>query len=278
MDQPWGISGPAFTGLYIGAYAVALVIVFVLQAAVARTGSRAAGTDVRLDVYQAAYVAGGPARVVDTAIAGLALRRQILVGRGGRLTATGGATPFGPFETAVCEQLTPTASRGAVVSRLRRHPVIESVGDQVRSHGLMFSGARTLPWRLVLLLPVAVWVVGLVRAVNGANLGRPIGNLTFLLVLTGIVTVILLLARWSTRNRASAAGRLALHRLREEHHAEPKAVVSAQVAGVALLGFTALADPDLRSALVASSGSSSGGDGGGSSCGGGGCGGGGCGG
>lgn len=268
MDQPWGLSGPQFTGLYIAGFVASVVVVFVVQGVLARIGSRAAGADVRLDVYQAAYVAGGPARVVDTAIAGLALRDQILVARGGRLTAVSGARAFGPVEAAVCQELNPTASRAAVVSRLRRHPVVEAIGDQMRSRGLMFE--RALPWRLVLLLPVAVWVVGLVRAVNGAHLGRPIGNLTALLLFSGIVTLIVLAARWSVRNRASAAGRFAVRRLREQHQESP--VVAAQVAGVAVLGFTALADPALRSALVTSSGSS--GDSG-SSCGGGGCGGGG---
>jgi hypothetical protein len=57
------------------------------------------------------------------------------------------------------------------------------------------------------------------------------------------------------------------------------ALRQAQVVGVALLGFAALTDDDLRTSLIGSAGVGSGGGcGSGSSCGGGGCGGGGCGG
>ena len=275
MNQPWGLSGPQFTALYIVGYLAAVVLVFVVQAVLTRTGARAGDVETPLDVYQAAYLAGGPNRVVETAIAGLALREQILVARQGRLTAIHGATPFGPVEAAVCQELamTSTASRARVSSRLRRHPVLEAIAEQVRSRGLVLAPARALSWRLVLFVPVAVWCVGLVRAINGAHLGRPIGNLTSLLVVSAAVTVILLLARWrAAGHQPAAAGRSAVRRLRQQHRAAPDMDISVQVAGVAVLGFTALADPALRSALSppTGSGSDSSGDGGGGGCGGGG--------
>ena len=274
MNQPWGLSGPQFTALYVVGYLAAVVIVFVVQAVLTRTGARAADAGTPLDVYQAAYLAGGPNRVVETAIAGLALREQILVARQGRLTAVHGATPFGPVEAAVCQELTmtSTASRTRVSSRLRHHPVVEAIAEQVRSRGLVLAPARAMIWRLVLFVPVAVWGVGLVRAINGANLGRPTGNLTALLFASAIATVILLLARRGAGHQPSAAGRAAVRQLRRQHRAAPEADIAVQVAGVAVLGFTALADPALRSALSPSTGSGgdSGGDGGGGGCGGGG--------
>jgi uncharacterized protein (TIGR04222 family) len=280
MDQPWGLSGPQFTAVYIAGFIASVVIVFVVQAMLIRTDARTTGAETPLEVYQAAYLAGGPNRVIETAIAGLALREQILVARRGRLTAVRDATPFGPVEAAVCQELTPTASQGRVLSRLRRHPSVEAIADQVRSRGLLLAPSRALLWRLVLLVPVAVWCVGLARAVNGADLGRPVGNLKMLLLITGMVTVILMLTRWlAARNQPSAAGRSAVRQLRQRHRTRPTPDVGVQVAGVAVLGFTALADPVLRSALVTSTGSGSGGDGGGGGGGGGGgCGGGGCGG
>ena len=75
----------------------------------------------------------------------------------------------------------------------------------------------------------------------------------------------------------SPDGRRELEAVREEYDArvaDGSVLGSAQVMGVALLGFAALTDPDLRSALVGATGS----DGGGGGCGGAGCGGGGCGG
>jgi uncharacterized protein (TIGR04222 family) len=167
------------------------------------------------------------------------------------------------------------------LSRLRRHPSVEAIGHQVRSLGLLLTSSRVLVWRLVLVLPVVVWCVGLVRVINGAHLGRPIGNLEGLLFGSGLVTVVLLLARLrGAHNQPSDAGRSAIGRLRERHRTVPAADVGMQVAGVAMLGFSALSDPWLRSALHTSSGSGgdSGGAGGGGGCGGGGGGGGGCGG
>jgi uncharacterized protein (TIGR04222 family) len=274
VDQPWGLSGPQFIAVYIAGYIASVVIVFLVQAVLTRTDAGAAHTVPPLDVYQTAYLAGGPLRVVETAIAGLALRDQILVARRGRLTAVQGATPFGPIEAAVCHELTPTASKGRVLSRLRRHPSVESIADQVRSHGLLLAPSRTLLWRLVLFLPAAMWCVGLVRAINGSSLHRPIGNLTSLLFITAFATVILTLPRWfAAGNQLSAAGRSTVRKLRQEHRAGPTPDIGVQVAGVAVLGFNALADPVLRSALITPTGSG-GGDGGGGGGGGGGCGGG----
>ncbi|HWC82287.1 MAG TPA: TIGR04222 domain-containing membrane protein [Pseudonocardiaceae bacterium] len=276
MNQPWGLTGPEFTNLYIVGYLAAVVVVFVVQALVTRTGARPADTTTPLDVYQAAYLTGGPGRVVQTAIAGLALRQQILVARRGRLTEVHGARPNGPVEAAVCQELAlvGTASQTSVVSRLRHHPSVAAVADQVRSRGLLIAPSGAMVWRLVLFVPAVVWCVGLVRAVNGANLGRPIGNLQILLLASGVATLILLLRRWpAARHRSSIAGRAAVRPLRQRHRGAPGWDLDAQLAGVAVVGFSALADPALRSALITSSGS--GGSDGGTGCGGGGGGGGG---
>jgi uncharacterized protein (TIGR04222 family) len=278
MNQPWGLSGPQFTGLYIALFVAAIVLVFVMQLVLTRADRRSADTGIPLDTYQIAYLSGGPSRVLETAIAGLALRDQILVARRGKLTAVHGASPNGPVEAAVYHELTmtDTAPQGRILHRLRHHAAVEAIRDQVRSLGLLLSPSRLLLWRLVMLLPVAVWCVGLVRAINGAHLGRPIGNLTTLLIITAFATAIVVLGRWfSASNQPSAAGRTVLRRLRRERldrKAARAGDVDVQVAGVAVLGFTALADPALRSALFTSTGSGGGGGdgGGGGGCGGGG--------
>lgn len=86
MAQPWGLTGPEFTVIYLVGFPLSLVIVLVLQAMVSRIGSRRAGGEARLDIYEAAYVAGGPSRVLNTAVAGLALSGRILVASGGNVT------------------------------------------------------------------------------------------------------------------------------------------------------------------------------------------------
>jgi uncharacterized protein (TIGR04222 family) len=281
MDQPWGLSGPQFLAVYAIGFVAVLVLMFVLQAIVARAGG-ASGADGSLDTYQAAYLAGGWRRVVDTAIAGLALRDQVLVSRGGRLTLASGAIGDTAVEAAVCGALAATTSRSSVYRRVRRHPAVLAVERQVRSRGLLLDAGRRIVWRFLVLLPVSAFAVGVARAVNGQRLHRPINNLLVLLFFSFIVLVWVLVARLRARGRLSAAGRAALRPLRAEHRSRGArdASLQFQLAGVAVLGFTAIADPSLRTALITSpsSGSSSGGSDGGSSCGGGGCGGGGCGG
>lgn len=275
MNQPWGLSGPQFTILYFVGYIGAMMVVFAVHALLTRTDVRAADTGTPLDVDEVAYLTGGPNRVVETAIAGLALREQILVARQGRLTAVRDATPFGPVEAAVCHELAraSTASKTRVLFRMRGHPSVEAIGDQARSRGLLLDPFRARVWRLVLGVPVAVWCVGVVRAINGAALGRPIGTLTALLFATALATIILLLARWP---RARYQPSAAVRRLRKRQKAAPAADIGVQVAGVAVLGFTALADPVLRNELAGPSRSGGAGAVGGGGCGGGG--GGGCGG
>lgn len=288
MGEPWGLSGPQFTGLYAAGYVVAVVLVFVVQGVLARAGSRDANPPVHLDTYQAAYLAGGPGRVADTAVAALALRGSLHIARNGLLTMAGGATAHGPVETAALAACVPSGRISRVRLRLRQEPSVTVLGEELRAWGLLLHGRRAVLWRLVLLLPVAVWVTGAVRAVNGANLNRPIGNLLILLVISGIATFVLL-SRRRLRRRPSPLGRAVLAELRARHASVPaprrRTVEDSAMAmtGVAVLGLAAVDDPALRSALLGSIGSTSSGGGGdsggsGSSCGGGGCGGGGCGG
>ncbi|HEV8561548.1 MAG TPA: TIGR04222 domain-containing membrane protein [Actinophytocola sp.] len=279
MDQPWGLSGPQFLALYAMGFAGALVVMFVVQALLARVGPRGVGADVRLDVYEAAYLAGGPHRLVDTAVAALALRDKVLVNRRGRLTPVEGATPNDPVEAAVGGVVRQTMSRGAVHRRMRNHPAVLAIDERLRSQGLLLDGSRARLWRLAVVLPVAVFLVGVVRAINGMNLHRPTGNLLVLLSLSFVVVFWVLARRLAVRYRPSSAGRAALRVLRKEHRARDgrNGSVDLQLAGVAVLGYAAIADPTLRTSLIGSNYSSSGGDSGGG-CGGGGCGGGGCGG
>jgi uncharacterized protein (TIGR04222 family) len=163
----------------------------------------------------------------------------------------------------------------------------------LRARGLLLDGASTTVLRACALLPCAVWVVGVIRLINGIELHHKVILLTVLLVATGLSTVVLVRSFLAdAAHRPSTAGRLALEGMKNRYESgvglnEPAtetrrndALRQAQVVGVALLGFAALTDDDLRTALIGSAGVGSGGSGcgSGSSCGGGGCGGGGCGG
>jgi uncharacterized protein (TIGR04222 family) len=280
MDQPWGVSGPEFLALYVVGFLAALAVMLGVHAVLARVGTRARA-DERLDVYQAAYVAGGRRRLVDTAIAALALRDKVLVSRGGRLTPVEGTPPNGPVEAAVGRLLTYPMSRRAMHRKMRNDPAVLAVHHQVRSRGLVLDGTQALVWRLMVVLPVAVFVVGVARAVNGMNMDRPTDNLQMMLFFSVVVLYWVLATRLTVSRVPSAAGRAALRVLRKEHRPSSRnarrASVEHQLAGVAVVGYAAIFDPSLRTALSSSSASASGGGSSGSGCGsgGGGCGGGG---
>ncbi|HEU5472599.1 MAG TPA: TIGR04222 domain-containing membrane protein [Actinophytocola sp.] len=288
MEEPWGLSGPEFLLLYGLGFPAALVLMFVVQAALTRIGSQRGADDIRLDNYQAAYLAGGHRRLVDTAIAALALNGQAFVSRGGRLTAANDVPGDGPVEIAVCAAIHAGANkRSTVYQRMRQHPATRSVYRQLRSRGLLLDGNRLFLWRLVLLPPIALFLVGVARMVNGVRLDRPTGTLLLLLIVTGGALIWIVVRRVPAATRRTPVGWAALRRLRREHKARSRTAAESepapqwQVAGVAVLGFAAINDPTLRSALnstpAAAAGGGGGGDGGGGGCGGG-CGGCGCGG
>lgn len=163
----------------------------------------------------------------------------------------------------------------------------------MRARGLLLDGGSTTVLRACALLPCAVWVVGLLRLISGIELHHKVILLAVFLVVTGLSTFGLVKAFLAdAAHRPSAAGQLALQGMKNRYEsgvglngpaAETRradALRQVQVVGVALLGFAALTDDDLRESLIGSAGVASGGSGcgSGSSCGGGGCGGGGCGG
>jgi uncharacterized protein (TIGR04222 family) len=135
--------------LYSILFYAMLILTLVIQGLLTRVGARRGAGDLRPDVWQGAFVAGGYQRVVDTALAGLAFRDQVTVSRRGKLTLLGGATPRGPIEWAVCTALRTTTKRRTVLRRLRFDPVMLAVEQQTRSCGLMLGGAarQALPAR-----------------------------------------------------------------------------------------------------------------------------------
>ncbi|MFL6144980.1 MAG: TIGR04222 domain-containing membrane protein [Labedaea sp.] len=249
MDQPWGLSGPQFVELYAVGFLAALVLMFVIQALLSRVGARGVGADVRLDVYEAAYLAGGRPRLVDTAIAGMALRDQLLVARDGRLTTVAHPGWTGPIESAVCRAVGQHTSQSAVHRRLRRDPALRAVAEQVRARGLVLAGGRGLTCWLVGLLPVAVLAVGVARVLNGMRLHRPVQTLVVLLGVSLLVMIGVLVVRHAAHRRRSPVGRAALRALDRQYRFTGRVNRDFELVGVAVFGYGAIADPTLRMAL-----------------------------
>ncbi|HEY3481850.1 MAG TPA: TIGR04222 domain-containing membrane protein, partial [Streptomyces sp.] len=191
MDDPWGISGPDFVVLYIALLGAVLLLRVIVAGVVAsralRSGQERPGPPPT--VYQLAFLAGGPDRAVDAAIAALVDRGQLRV-NSYRQVSQAGARPSEPLEQAVFDaaQLKTTATlRGYG----RRSAAMRALEEGLDQRGLLASAAAKRQSRTFgLVLQLAVLVLGVVRLVNGISLGRPVGVLVFLVLVLGVVRLV----------------------------------------------------------------------------------------
>ena len=95
-------------------------------------------TDLDVDVYEAAYLAGGAARVVDTAIVALVRAGRVRVHSPGEL-ATAEPTRRHPVEAAVLDGIGPVGHRSVdtIRWRLADDQRIGDVGRRLRQEGLL---------------------------------------------------------------------------------------------------------------------------------------------
>lgn len=221
------------------------------------------------DVYEAAFLAGGPGRVVDAAITALHSDGRIAVGWPGVLSALR-PVARDPVERAVFSVL-PFAPNGALHTvRLHtmRSPGVQEIGDLLAARGLMVPpnhGKGLARWGVIqsavcfLGLPVSLFVT--VLALLGDTSGAP-GSPFVLLVLPVLITgaVIGALQAGRARRRVTPAGRSALRAYRLAHSG-----TRVPAALVALHGVRGVPDFALRQLLGAAvrvgttSGGSSGG-------------------
>ena len=91
-----------------------------------------------LDLYEVAHLAGGPARVTDTAVVALLERGLLGADADGRLQAVGPSAGH-PVEAAVLDAVGPRARRSAASLhwRLADDPRIVAVGERLAGEGLL---------------------------------------------------------------------------------------------------------------------------------------------
>src|SRR5882757_9185433 len=86
-QEPWGLSGPEFLSYYFAAIVAALALAAVIRT-LPKLGS--ARPTAELSAVAFGYLAGGPERAVETAVARLLEAGALRASRGsGRLQATG---------------------------------------------------------------------------------------------------------------------------------------------------------------------------------------------
>ncbi|WP_116206675.1 TIGR04222 domain-containing membrane protein, partial [Amycolatopsis circi] len=274
MDEPWGISGPQFL-LFFGLAVAVVLLVQLSWPSIARSRRQNAPAVVEAplqpDVYQLAYLAGGSDRTVDTAIATLLEQELLRVSSKGKLSAIGKRPTRKRLERAVHD-----AAKGgtATVALVRRSSVVQQEVDKIREdlgrRGLVAVGDGPDNFRTgISVAYAALLLIGIVRAVNGAQLDRPIGGLIALLVVTGILTLITFASRKSPKKpQVTDAGHAVVVRAREdakvaqerpEEFAETSrnggGVLFAGAAGVVALGGIALyPDDEMSTALLSGGG------------------------
>ncbi|WP_370942719.1 TIGR04222 domain-containing membrane protein [Amycolatopsis sp. cg5] len=286
MENPWGISGPAFIQIYIGLLVAPLVVRVILGIG-ARLARPAAAVDTgrALTVYEYAYLAGGQNRVIETVIAALVERGLLRVSSNRKIRATG-AIPGDPLEAAVVRTATGKSTLSIMV-RMSSSAELRALATDLERRGLVVPNSRTRTIRKVVFwLYLAVLAVGFARWVNGLSLNRPVGWLTALVIVALVATLIArVVAKRPTKTKATAKGQSELSK-EKSRTGQHNAVLAGAAGLVAVGGMTMYPDPALSAALmvpVASSGggwsssdsgssfsSSCGSSGGSSSCGGGG--------
>jgi uncharacterized protein (TIGR04222 family) len=297
MEPTWGITGPAFLALYLGAMVIVAVLATIHRKVLFRGNSDARVDD--LGPQQVAFLNGGDRLAIYAALSGLRASGAIGAGPGHTLTQTG-PIPAGvtPLDAAVHN----AAGRQVRARDLRDDQFVRSALDQLRDglerRGLVNSKETLRTGRLWALAAAALLLVGILRLIAGIQNDKPVLLLLPLLFITGVLVLVLAMAdRLATA--AAVQGMRAL-RLRNGHLSPRQSPAyatygaSGAAMGVALFGAASLYDMDpafaaeaqiqraaipgdgsgsFNSGSSCGSGSSSCGGGGGGGCGGGGCGG-----
>ena len=99
------------------------------------------GTCTRTDTYDLAQLAGGPARVADTAVVALLARGRLRADDSGLLRAVGPA-PVHPVEAAVLDLVGPRPQRSALTLRAlaQDDPRVAVLADRLQTEGLLRPG------------------------------------------------------------------------------------------------------------------------------------------
>lgn len=190
--SPSGVQGQSFILLYVLGAALLLMIMAFVQRAVAAMSGPNALYPADLELYEIAYLAGGPRRVVQTALLSLQLAGLARFDANEKRAVAVGL----PDETA---SPVDAAVHRAVRSReLRRgssyNPSFPAIRHRLGELGFVPGERwRRVAWVIFALVVVPVMALGLVRLGFGINNHRPTGFLLMALVAIPIAGV------WITR-------------------------------------------------------------------------------
>lgn len=254
MNEPWGLSGSQFLIIYAILFGGSLAAACYTLAKVRSSSARMSHGTPTLEVYDTAYLAGGAARVIETAVAGLADIGRIRVAPDGGLSWVGQLARQ-PVELAVSQRVNQSGGRLADLRRaLRHHPSVAEIGRRLAERGLVAEESKVNLAQIAAISLAVPLAVGLVRLASELLAGRPNGILALLVIANGLClawfaraqrfrtwygdSVLRSLEQTTPASRYPGAGQ----QLRD-----PLALAGA--ATVALFGLTAVYDRNLREAL-----------------------------
>ncbi|MGW1296957.1 TIGR04222 domain-containing membrane protein [Streptomyces sp. NPDC002533] len=231
-------------------------VLLVVKAVAVRSHRPSPGPGAPLhDVYEAAFLNGGPARVVDTALTALHADGRLAVGGPG-IVAVLRDQANDPVERAVFEEL--AAAPNGALHRLReavmRHPAVQEIGDGLAARGLLVPPHRVRPlrrWGLtqgilcLVALPLSL-ILTFVQFVSAESLDFAVPFIVKMLPAIVIGSFTGLIVAASSASRLTKSGRLSAQAFRAAHG---YVVTPAHL--VATLGLRALPDPVFQEQLMA---------------------------
>ncbi|MFK8849874.1 TIGR04222 domain-containing membrane protein [Streptomyces sp. Ac-502] len=224
------------------------------------------------ELWEIAFLAGGPARVADAAIAGMHQDGRLAVGGPG-VVSLRQSVAYDPVETAVLDSLARTPD--GALDTLRRHvmraPAVQAIGDRLAKRGLMRHPRAGRPWRLLAAWQTAICGVGfllvLLLTLAGAVGGEGVPFVVRILPAAVLGAVTGVVCRKVLGRRVTPAGAAAVRTYRTAHKKDLVSEATQSAALVVALGSTALLVDDVlrdqldeaqRAAVGASAGAYSG--------------------
>ncbi|KJK49751.1 MULTISPECIES: TIGR04222 domain-containing membrane protein [unclassified Streptomyces] len=203
------------------------------------------------DLSEAAFVVGGPATVVDSALVAMFGDGRLVVGGPGIVQVRPGARAADPAERAVLQAHASAPSGWLYQVRYAAmcDPAVQEIGNALAARGLIAPPGTGRTWRRWGLVQAVVCLVWLVASVPltfvglALDSGLPFIALVAPVLFAGIVVGLFCAAR--ARNRVTPAGLRALLALRSAYVNDRTPQVQ-----TALFGLRGLRDPFLRQQLV----------------------------
>ncbi|MGW4204545.1 TIGR04222 domain-containing membrane protein [Streptomyces sp. NPDC004726] len=125
------------------------------------------------DVYEASFLAGGPGRAVDTALATMQADGRLLFAEPG-VVSVHSPVAHNPVERAVLDELlaAPSGSLSALRHAVMRSSAVQALGDRLADRGLMVPPGKQVKWSAgwEALLVVQGLMTGLLLPIGGIGI------------------------------------------------------------------------------------------------------------